>query len=149
MNIGTRIRLTREELAMSQDELARLVGYKSRSSVNKIELDGRKLPQEKIAAFARALGVTPSYLMGWEEKKTTAPRIDLSLARVLKASVVLNDAGRQMVTNYATVLKKTGEYDREYQHAAHGADLASLTTEDLEDINQKVNNRMEQLKEKD
>lgn len=149
MNIGTRIRLIREELEMSQDELAQLVGYKSRSSVNKIEMDGRGLPQERIVDFARALGVTPAYLMGWEDRKETAPRIDLSLAKVLKASAGLNDTGRQMVTNYATVLKKTGDYDRSYQHAAHGVDIASLTTEDLEDINQKVNNRMEKLKEKD
>lgn len=66
MEIGERIRQRREELSMSQDELAKRVGYKSRSSVNKIEADGRGLPQRKIVAFAKALETTPSYLMGWE-----------------------------------------------------------------------------------
>lgn len=66
MDIGERIKSRREELGMSQDELAKRVGYKSRSSVNKIEADGRGLPQNKIVAFAKALDTTPSYLMGWE-----------------------------------------------------------------------------------
>ena len=67
MNIGIRIRQRREELGLSQDELAKKVGYKSRSSINKIEIDGRGLPQNKIIAFAKALETTPAYLMGWEE----------------------------------------------------------------------------------
>lgn len=66
MNIGHRIKERRELLGMSQDELAKKVGYKSRSSVNKIESDGRGLPQTKIVAFANALETTPAYLMGWE-----------------------------------------------------------------------------------
>ena len=67
MDIGDRIKRRREELGMSQEELAKKVGYKSRSSVNKIEIDGRGLPQNKIVLFAKALETTPAYLMGWEE----------------------------------------------------------------------------------
>ncbi len=67
MDIGERIKLRREELNLSQDELAKKVGYKSRSSINKIEQDGRGLPQKKIVAFAKALDTTPAYLMGWTE----------------------------------------------------------------------------------
>ena len=67
MDIGKRIKERREYLGMSQDELARKVGYKSRSSVNKIEMDGRGLPQSKIIAFANALETTPAYLMGWTQ----------------------------------------------------------------------------------
>ena len=67
MEIGERIKARREELAMSQDELARMVGYKWRSSINKIELGSQRIPQKKIVEIARALRVTPSYLMGWED----------------------------------------------------------------------------------
>ena len=67
MNIGQRIKYRREALGLTQDELAKKIGYKSRSSINKIEADGRGLPQSKITAFADALGTTPSWLMGWEE----------------------------------------------------------------------------------
>ena len=66
MDIGDRIKQKRELLGMSQDELAKKVGYKSRSSINKIEVDGRGLPQSKIVEFAKALETTPAYLMGWE-----------------------------------------------------------------------------------
>lgn len=67
MTIGDRIKLRREELRLSQDELAKKLGYKSRSSLNKIELNQRDLPQSKIKAIADALSTTPSYIMGWEE----------------------------------------------------------------------------------
>jgi transcriptional regulator with XRE-family HTH domain len=66
MTIGERIRQRREELRMSQEELATRVGYKSRSSINKIELNQADLRQSKIKAIADALLTTPSYIMGWE-----------------------------------------------------------------------------------
>lgn len=65
--IGSRIRNRREELGLSQDELGRRLGYKSRSSINKIELDQRNLTQSKIKAIADALETTPAYIMGWDE----------------------------------------------------------------------------------
>lgn len=65
--IGSRIRVRREEMGLSQDELARRLGYKSRSSINKIELDQRNLTQSKIKAIADALETTPAYVMGWNE----------------------------------------------------------------------------------
>lgn len=77
--IGDRIKARRLELDMSQDELARLVGYKSRSSINKIESDGRLLPQRKIMEIANALNTTPAYIMGWEESnETEAPSVTLT-----------------------------------------------------------------------
>lgn len=65
--IGERIKARREQLQLSQDELAKKLGYKSRSSINKIEMDSRNLTQSKIKAIADALETTPSYIMGWEE----------------------------------------------------------------------------------
>ena len=38
MTIGQRVKIRREELGMSQEELAKKIGYKSKSSINKIEL---------------------------------------------------------------------------------------------------------------
>lgn len=72
MNIGDRIRQKRIELNMSQDELAKKVGYKSRSSIQKIEAS-RDLPLKKISLMAHALGCTESYLMGWEEDQELIP----------------------------------------------------------------------------
>lgn len=69
MTIGERIKFKREELDISQDELARRLGYKSRSSINKIELGLQNLNQSKIKAIADALQTTPSFIMGWTEDK--------------------------------------------------------------------------------
>lgn len=75
--IGSRIRNRREELGLSQDELGKRLGYKSRSSINKIELDQRNLTQSKIKAIADALDTTPAYIMGWNEpnKKLDAEKL--------------------------------------------------------------------------
>ena len=64
-----RIKERREAVGLSQEELARKLGYKNRSSINKIEMGINDIPQSKIKAFANALGTTPAYLMGWEEEK--------------------------------------------------------------------------------
>ena len=72
MDIGERIKNRRESLGMSQSDLARAVGYTSRSTINKIEKDGRGISQDKIVALARALKTTPSYLMGWEEEEVAS-----------------------------------------------------------------------------
>ncbi|MCI7631616.1 MAG: helix-turn-helix transcriptional regulator [Oscillospiraceae bacterium] len=88
--IGNRIRLRREELGLSQDELAKMTGYKSRSSINKIELDQRNLRQSKIKAIADALKTTPAYLMGWEDdpkpadNKKDAPALSESVVQLAK-----------------------------------------------------------------
>ena len=41
--LGDMIKKRREQIGMSQDELAQKVGYKSRSSINKIELNKQDL----------------------------------------------------------------------------------------------------------
>lgn len=64
MNIGERIRQRRIELGMSQDELAKRCGYKSRSSINKIELS-RDLPLKKAQQFADILDIPIEELCGW------------------------------------------------------------------------------------
>ena len=75
--IGDRIKERREYLKMSQDDLAKKLGYKSRSSINKIERDASGLPQSKIVAIANALNTTPAYIMGWEsDKPSTSKKID-------------------------------------------------------------------------
>lgn len=67
LEIYKRIRARREELGISQEELAKRLGYKSRSSINKIEKGENDIPQSKIVAFAQALQTTPERLMGWEQ----------------------------------------------------------------------------------
>lgn len=63
-DIGTLIKMRREELGLTQDELAERIGYKSRSSINKIEKGGNDLPRAKIPAFAKALDISPAFFLG-------------------------------------------------------------------------------------
>ncbi len=70
MTFGERIYKIRNEKGLTQDELAAAVGYKSRSTIAKIESGERDAPQTMIVALAKALGTTPSYLMGWEENNS-------------------------------------------------------------------------------
>ena len=107
MKIGDRIKQRREELNLSQEELAKRLGYKSRSSINKIENDASGLPQHKIAAIAKALLTTPSYIMGWEEQIENNPEevaekhvemlTDADLLEVYEYFKVLDEKKRQIV----------------------------------------------------
>ena len=67
MTIGERIKQKRLEANLSQDELAKKVGYKSRSSIQKIE-SARNLPITKVEKMANALDCDPGYLMGWSDE---------------------------------------------------------------------------------
>lgn len=102
MSIGKRIRQRRENLKMSQDELAQLLGYKSRSSVAKIEKDGRGLPQNKIAEIAKHLHTTPAYIMGWEHEEEQAYYINPETAKLAQEIYddpelrILMDASRDL-----------------------------------------------------
>lgn len=72
MTIGERIKQKRIEANLSQDELAKKVGYKSRSSIQKIEA-ARNLPINKVEKMALALDCDPGYLMGWTDDPESKP----------------------------------------------------------------------------
>lgn len=68
--IGRRIRGLREQLGMSQEQLANLIGYKSassRSTINKVELGINDITQSKLPKYAAALHTTIEYLLGIDE----------------------------------------------------------------------------------
>lgn len=69
---------------MSQSELAEKTGYKSRSSINKIELGINDVPQSKIKVFADALDTSIEYLMDWEEKEPTEKNVGEFQAKALE-----------------------------------------------------------------
>lgn len=63
MAIGERIKARREELGMTQQQLADRLGYKSKTSINKIEIGKNGIAQKKIVDFANALQTSIEYLM--------------------------------------------------------------------------------------
>ncbi len=118
MDIGKRIRLRREELGLSQDDLAKRVGYKSRSSITKIENDGRGLPQEKIVDFAKALYVTPAYLMGWTDTVAAVKPLSPIIKKIVATCETLTDEGQDVVFDHAELVKASGKYDRPAEQVA-------------------------------
>ena len=64
-DLSTRVRLRREQLGLSQQELARRMGYRSRSSITKLEKGINDLPQSKVEELAQALETTPPPCWGW------------------------------------------------------------------------------------
>lgn len=68
MTIGERIAKYREEKKLSQEELARLLGYKSRSTIQKIESGQRDVPRKMIAQLSIVLNVSPLDILGENEK---------------------------------------------------------------------------------
>lgn len=67
-SIGRRIRNERERQGLTQDELARKMGYKNRSVVSTMET-ATELSLKKVKKVAAALNVDPGYLMGYPSKK--------------------------------------------------------------------------------
>lgn len=72
--IYNRIRMKRQELGWTTDELAKRMGYKDRSSISKIESGKADIPQSKVKAFAEVLGTTVSWLLGIDEQEEPAAR---------------------------------------------------------------------------
>ncbi|MCL2508670.1 MAG: helix-turn-helix domain-containing protein [Oscillospiraceae bacterium] len=66
--MAQRVKNRRESLGMTQDDLAQKLGYKSRSSINKIELGISDIPLSKIHEFANALHSDPLYLLLGERR---------------------------------------------------------------------------------
>ena len=64
MELYESIRSRRIALKMTQQELAQKLGYKSTSTIAKIESGENDIPQAKLGAFANALNTTPAALMG-------------------------------------------------------------------------------------
>ena len=99
LDLYKNIKKFRIEKDMSQDELARRVGYVGKSMVAKIENGHVDLAYSKIIAFADALGVKPSVLMGWIEEEK-AP-LDKRTKKHLDTYLSLSPERRAKVSAYA------------------------------------------------
>ena len=136
--IGLRIKARREDLGLTQEELARRLGYKSKSSLNKIELGIQGLRQSKIKAIADALQTTPGYIMGWSvDKPAAAPSQDPlrdyydRLIRYLDSS----PAHRQLVSDAAHVRAEDIDLARQFLMRLADPDSSAPDLPDLGTVN--------------
>ena len=109
--IGKRIRAKREELGLTQEELAARLGYKSKTTIAKIENGTNDIVQSKVVDFARALNTSVAYLMGWEKEDQVADVLlktykselilDEQLKRIIGYYKLMNQSDRDMLENLA------------------------------------------------
>ena len=106
MSLGSNIRKRRYELNMSQQELADLMGYKTRSTIAKIESGANDISHAKLRKFAQVLDTTYEALtFGTEELVYETPDSAYyptsSESRNKNAVVIL--AGGKSVRNHQNV----------------------------------------------
>lgn len=78
MGIGQRIRSARESKRMTLDEVAKHCKT-TRQTIYKYENEiVTNIPYDKIELLSECLDVTPSYLFGWEEQKTSPDKPELT-----------------------------------------------------------------------
>lgn len=105
--VGQNILKRRKELKMTQEDLAKKLGYKSISAVAKIENGMNGLNQSKLARIAEILETSPSALMGWTR---TEAEIDADME--LLARIDRDEEFKKMARQYYAMSEKQQEYIR-------------------------------------
>lgn len=70
MGIAENVKKRRLQLGLSQQELADKLGYKTRSTITRIEAGENSIPENKLARFAKVLDTTVEYLKTGKAAKT-------------------------------------------------------------------------------
>lgn len=97
MRVGQNIRRRREEMNMSQEELAHAIGKKSRSAISKIEKGTNDVGQSDLIAIANALDTTAGDLIDGPAKVSAQPQ---NTRRVVRLPVLGAIAGGVPIEAY-------------------------------------------------
>lgn len=88
---------------MSQREMAARLGYADHTTLTQIEAGKVDLPQSRIVKIAEVLGVTPGYIMGWEQQPEDMGALaamvlkDPGLLKLAKNYIALDESDRATV----------------------------------------------------
>lgn len=106
ISIGKRIKALRENLNISQIELAERIGV-SKQNLYKYE-NGiiTNIPSDKIEAIAKALDTTPAHLMGWDD---TPPTTEDTIDKLLKAQYQLSEDDIKFIRDYIKLVPNERE----------------------------------------
>lgn len=78
MSVGLRIKSAREQRNLTLEEVAKRCET-TKQTIYKYENEiVTNIPYDKIVLLSKALGVTPSYLFGWEEKDNSPRELQLT-----------------------------------------------------------------------
>ncbi len=113
MDMGTIIKQLREERGMTLEQLGDKIGV-GKSTVRKWE-NGMiaNMRRDKIGLIANALGVSPAYLMGWEENTPAAvPVLEDREQKLLSSFALLNDSGQEEALKRVEELTELPKYKK-------------------------------------
>lgn len=139
MTLGERVKMLRQKAGLTQEELAKEIGYSTKTSISKIENDVLDINQSTTIALARALKTTPSVIMGWEEVEENVTLHNTPQEEALLSNYrQLNPEGQKKVEDYAEDLVKCGGYSNTVTKtiAAYGG--AETVTVDKDALNEAV-----------
>lgn len=111
MPLGENIKQARIMAKMSQEELAQKLGYKSRSTIAKIESGENDLTQKKVAAFAKALNVSIDFLMDGNGNENNSQGVRIPVLGTIVAGIPITAV--ENIIDYEEIpqeMAKTGEY---------------------------------------
>ncbi len=111
-DIYKRIKYLRELHNMTQQELADKLGYKSRSTINKIENGMRDISQSQILDFANVFDVSPAYLMGLSEE-SSQPQDDEETIVLARKLGTLDKSQIQLINQMIDQFEKNKGKDHE------------------------------------
>jgi transcriptional regulator with XRE-family HTH domain len=106
--IGDRIKERRIEIGMTQDELAKKLGYKTRSTITKIEKNENDVNQTTLKKIADALDVPPAYFIEIVEHPTRKKYLMSYFNKLIKMS----DADIDNVCQYIDFLTNKKEKNK-------------------------------------
>ena len=103
---GENLRKLRIAKGITQDELAKKLGYTNRSSINKIEVGGRDMPRSKIELAAKILGVSPLELFKNSpiDDEVIDTIVDDQLTIITEKYEQLNESNRMRLSAYIQAL---------------------------------------------
>ena len=128
MEIGKRIKMLRNSVEMTQDELGEKLGVK-KAAIQKYESGSIvNLKIETIKRLAEIFEVTPAYIMGWDKfdeeinndklkrqirlAELLSDRFDMEIVEVIFKSFELNEDGQHKLFSYMEDLTQLDKYIR-------------------------------------
>lgn len=100
MTVGERIKLKREQLGLSQTELAIRAKYSDKTAISKLEHAGNNISMKQVERLAKALECSSQYLMGWEEEKKSKKDFAQDLFRDEIGEIIERDKAIEKARKY-------------------------------------------------
>lgn len=139
MTLGERVKMLRQKVGLTQEELAKEIGYSTKTSISKIENDILDINQSTTIALARALKTTPSVIMGWEEVEENVTLHNTPQEEALLSNYrQLNPDGQKKVDGYVEDLVKGGVYSNTETKTLAAFGGSETVTADKEALNAAV-----------